>query len=323
MSHYGSQSHPVEALSAFLDQEIGAAEREEIESHLVACPGCRALLEDLRRLDAAVGAEVAPPVPAGLARRIRSRLGAAPEKPPRRVWSSWLGPLPLAAAASLIVVGALWLLSRAPASPGEESAMARNDAVKDIAPPAPRDADSKKLETRQEVRSRVAESKVAPVAEPDQAESAGAPAPHERSHSDSRDQPEAKQFAEGGAVAKSSQAGDAAVGRAAPGAVAAMPLATGARAWPIAIEAPPYHVVLTAEDAMVVSQGEWTCAVPIDAADGRRLARIAGSPAPAAPGGASATPTARALSPAAEAALDLIRERYRAPIEERCGPPPR
>ena len=199
--------------------------------------------------------------------------------------------------------------------------MARNDATKDVAPPAPRDAESKKMESREDLRSRVAAPKVAPAAKPDRAESAGAPAAHERALTDSREQPEAKQFAEGGAVAKSNEAG-AAAARAAPGAVAAMPLATGARAWPIAIEAPPYHVVLTAEDAMVVSQGEWTCAVPIDPADGRRLARIAASPAAAAPGGASATPTARALSPAAEAALDLIRVRYRAPIEERCGPPP-
>jgi len=346
MSHDGSRSHPVEALSAFLDQEIGAAERKEIEAHLLACPGCRALLEDLRRLDAAVGAEVAPPVPAGLAGRIRSRLGAAgaadaargvtatvsaaaPEMPPRARWSSRIRPLPLAAAASLVVVCALWILSpsrspapsQAPASAGEERAMARNDAARDVAAPAPRDAESKKMESQEELRSRVA-AKVAPAAKPDRAESAGAPAVQERVLGDTRDQPEAKQFAEGGAVAKSNEAG-AAAGRAAPGAVAAMPLATGARAWPIAIEAPPYHVVLTAEDAMVVSQGEWTCAVPIDPADGRRLARIAASPAPAAPGGASATSAARALSPAAEAALDLIRDRYRAPIERRCGPPPR
>jgi hypothetical protein len=111
---------------------------------------------------------------------------------------------------------------------------------------------------------------------------------------------------------------------------------------------------------MIVSQGAWTCAVAIDAVDGRRLIRMAraetalylsapatasaaprGAPPPAsdgttksaakqtAPATAAAPPAppgettgetmaARALSPAGETALQLIRGRYRAQIEEHC-----
>jgi hypothetical protein len=398
MTQEGSHPHPVEALSAFLDREIEGPGRAEIEAHLEACPGCRALLEDLRRLDAAVGAEAAPPVPAGLARRIRARLGAAAVpgtgaadagaadggvadagaidaavaavlKPPRTRWSAWFGPLPLAAAASLMVVAALWLMrpdrptapSSPPAPAGDERTMARNDAEKDFAPAPPSDEGKNKTSSLQEARPLEKESRPqgqprvsAPKnAAPRAAPEAAAPAP-----SGERDQPAVHEVEEGNAIAPSSRLEAGATAAVAPGASAGGPGDLRDESWPVRIEAPPYHVVLTADNKMIVSQGAWTCAVALDPADGHRLVRMAraetalylsapatasatppGAPSPdgatksatrqtasssaaaprPTPGEApQATPAARPLTSAGEAALQLIRGRYRAQIEEHC-----
>lgn len=102
--------HPEEALSAYLDGELEPAERTAIEEHLRSCVACAGLLEDLRRLDAAAAEELPPPVPADLAGRISKRL--APQRVvemPRRRWTlkQWVGPIPLAAAATLAAVAVL------------------------------------------------------------------------------------------------------------------------------------------------------------------------------------------------------------------------
>ena len=396
MTQERSSSHPVEALSAYLDREIEAPGRVEIEAHLESCPGCRALLEDLRRLDAAVGAEVAPPVPAGLARRIRSRLGpadagaAAVPKPPRPRRSGWFGPLPLAAAASLVVVGALWLLSpersTAPSSPpppaADERTMARNDAEKDFAPAPPpaangpaarpsaageaKSSPSSQQEPtplEQEARPRTQPG----VAAPKIAAPRVQPEPRAQAPAGDRDRPAMRQVEAGNAAAPSSRLETGVTTAAAPGASAAAPGASAgapgdfrAGSWPVRIEAPPYHVLLTSENEMIVNRGASTCAVAIDPADGRRLVRMAraesalylSAPATASAAPADAPPSpdgatksaaketapasaaaprpapgaeapgqataARALSPAGEAALQLIRGRYRAQIEEHC-----
>jgi Putative zinc-finger len=338
MSHDGSQPHPVEALSAFLDQETGAAERAEIETHLLTCPGCRALLEDLRRLDAA--AEVGPPVPADLARRIRSRLGAAgaadadpgvtaaasataPPKPPGRRWSAWIGPLPLAAAASLIVGGALWLLSpyRSSAPSGaresahEERTLARNDPTRKdvvpIAPPggggkasmdtlqesAPRDVEvqksgsaSRETRERQESGDAGAATPWAPSPDaPPAAKSMRAARAQAAAPDDSLDQP----------------AGGTPGGESAPADQDQADRATGGeRSWPVWIDARPFRVVLNSETAMVVSQGSMTCAVSIDPADGRRLIHLAAAErstlVAAAPSAGAPTPPSAAAPPAAQ-----------------------
>jgi hypothetical protein len=325
--------------------------------------------------------------------------------PGHRRWSAWLGPLPIAAAASLIVVSALWLLrpdrstapsvppaaaslpapANPPAAAGDERTMARNDAGKDFAPapppaanqpaasPSP-DGEGKastdslqetaplEKESRRQAQPRVPEPKIgAPRVAPEPR----APEPREQAPSDKRDQPAMSQIAAGDTNAMSNrlEAGPAAA--TAPEANAGGPADFRAGSWPVRIEAPPYHVLLTAENEMIVSQAAWTCAVAIDPADGRRLVRMAraetalylsapatasaatgGAPPPSpdgatksaatgsaaketAPSSAAAPPSpspappgerpaARALSPAGEAALRLIRGRYRAQIEEHC-----
>jgi len=42
--------HPEEQLSAYLDGELGEAERVQIESHLETCPTCQSLLHELMEL---------------------------------------------------------------------------------------------------------------------------------------------------------------------------------------------------------------------------------------------------------------------------------
>lgn len=122
----------VEALSALVDGEA-----PEWEPHVAACRSCRSRVEDLRTVQAAVGA----PVDGGAAdrrdRAIAAAMSAAPEarRPPsvqgRR--SRWLAPASIAAA-FLLVVGAAALLTR-PSPSGEPAAVAGR-ALQESAPPS-------------------------------------------------------------------------------------------------------------------------------------------------------------------------------------------
>lgn len=81
-----------ERLSAWLDGELAAEERQQVAAHLEVCPGCQGELALLTRLDAALGTLEAP-APAQLPERMLARL-----RPRRRYW--WQS---LAMAASLIL----------------------------------------------------------------------------------------------------------------------------------------------------------------------------------------------------------------------------
>ena len=61
--------HPNEdAIHAYVDGSLGAAERTEIDRHVVSCASCRQLLEDLREI-------------------LRATRALEPREPPVRVWS--------------------------------------------------------------------------------------------------------------------------------------------------------------------------------------------------------------------------------------------
>jgi anti-sigma factor (TIGR02949 family) len=81
-----------ERLSAWLDGELAAEERQEIAAHLEVCPGCQEEMAMFSRLDAALGTLEAP-IPVELTQRVLDRL-----HPRRRYW--WQS---LAMAASLIL----------------------------------------------------------------------------------------------------------------------------------------------------------------------------------------------------------------------------
>ena len=71
----GSMSHREadELLGAYALDAVDAAERAEVEAHLASCPRCRAELDELRQVAAAVGTAVVRP-PEGLWSQIAGAL---------------------------------------------------------------------------------------------------------------------------------------------------------------------------------------------------------------------------------------------------------
>lgn len=60
-------------VTAYVDGALPASERESLEAHLAACPRCQDQLDAERTLAGAVRALPPPPVPHGLAARVRRR----------------------------------------------------------------------------------------------------------------------------------------------------------------------------------------------------------------------------------------------------------
>ena len=82
-----------ENLSAWLDGEVPEGLHQRLADHVAGCPACRAELDVLERLDAALaGLEV--PVPQGLAAKVNQRL-------PRPAASPWVQSLALAVCLAL------------------------------------------------------------------------------------------------------------------------------------------------------------------------------------------------------------------------------
>jgi hypothetical protein len=120
-------AHVLELLSVYLDGELSAAARSEVEAHLRGCPGCARHLEELAAVDAAAR-ELPVPAPPGyfdaLPARVRARLPAPRRRTPP-VWA-W------AAAAGLALAALAPLLFRQTASPLPEAA-----PTEETASPAP------------------------------------------------------------------------------------------------------------------------------------------------------------------------------------------
>lgn len=88
-----------EALDAFLDGELDAAEESALQGHLDRCPACERELEDLRDWHGTISGALASeePDPAAVAESRRCILAALPASMPRRV--------PLARIAALLAIG--------------------------------------------------------------------------------------------------------------------------------------------------------------------------------------------------------------------------
>ncbi len=116
-------------LIAYMDGRATTAERAEVESHVADCAGCRARVEEFRRLwsvlDEAPGIEVSPAFDA----RLRGRIAAEP----RTGWLGWFVPQPrLALAMTLLVALAAWIATLPPAPSNHNSELAQEEEFKMI-----------------------------------------------------------------------------------------------------------------------------------------------------------------------------------------------
>jgi len=120
-------------LSAYLDHDLGAAERAALDAHLAACPHCAADLEDLRDAVDLLRRLPDPEPPAFLATRVMARIAAGETRVPS--WRRWLEPLgtPLVGATLAAAAAALAVFSFATPDAGTESRLARAESA-----PAPR-----------------------------------------------------------------------------------------------------------------------------------------------------------------------------------------
>ena len=146
----------VELISASLDGELTAEEQTALDEHIVCCPACSALLEDLRALHAAASDWEDIPAPAGFTEAVMSAIAAqaAPKSPdnvipfaPRKAMGSHWKKWGLSAAAiAIVVLGAVSAPSltgnfahKAAAPESADMAYARNDnaaeAVMDMVAP--------------------------------------------------------------------------------------------------------------------------------------------------------------------------------------------
>jgi len=63
----------------YQEDKLSPAQREEVETHLAGCAGCRAFVRRLQQLDAALSASVkVPALSANFDQRLRERIQAAP-----------------------------------------------------------------------------------------------------------------------------------------------------------------------------------------------------------------------------------------------------
>ena len=96
----------IEALSALVDDELGASDRVALDAHVAGCAICAPVLAEFRQLrtgfsalaDVAPGVDIAPLVD----RRIAAAAGVSKPKPRPRRWHLWqIAPAALGGALSL------------------------------------------------------------------------------------------------------------------------------------------------------------------------------------------------------------------------------
>lgn len=98
-------------LSACLDGELPETATQEIEEHLRVCAGCNAALDQLRKADSLLDADVPPPVPHGFADRVMSAANAGEPKPTPATVPLWPSLLRIAAAVLIGLGFGGWMAS--------------------------------------------------------------------------------------------------------------------------------------------------------------------------------------------------------------------
>ena len=102
-----------EALSAYLDGELGEEERSRLQEHLRDCAPCAALLADLELMARAGAAEEVPPLPEEMSARIMAHIPRGVVERRRH----WIHRVPMAAAASLAAAAVIWVVFQDAPSP--------------------------------------------------------------------------------------------------------------------------------------------------------------------------------------------------------------
>ena len=103
MSAQGPGCDPL-LVTGYVDGALTAADRPVVEAHIASCPACRAQADQERALAGALRALPAPPLPHGLASRVRRR-SRKPITLRRRVWVPGLAAM---------LVMALWVRVSSP-----------------------------------------------------------------------------------------------------------------------------------------------------------------------------------------------------------------
>jgi hypothetical protein len=97
-------------ISNYIDGEVDAARRSEMDEHFKVCKRCASVLAGTRNVVALYGDERMLEVPAGFGHRLEKRLARNGSGREQR-WSSWSAWLVLAAALVLIAAGVLLMNS--------------------------------------------------------------------------------------------------------------------------------------------------------------------------------------------------------------------
>ena len=122
-------AHVLDRLSLYLDGELAAAARTEVEAHLRGCSACARHLEELAAVDMAAR-ELPVPAPAGYFESLPARVRARLPVPRRRTAPVWVW----AAAAGVALAALTPLLFRPTSSPVPE-AMRTEETARVAAPP--------------------------------------------------------------------------------------------------------------------------------------------------------------------------------------------
>jgi hypothetical protein len=139
-----------EDFSAYLDGEMSAEARAQIEAHLGVCADCLRELDTLKRVDDSYQKLERIAAPAGFEAGVREavRSGRMPSAAGHRPVPRWMGPIvAMAAAAAVLIVGVLVLESRQTAPAGIQLASAPAETKESATPLSEAAAAAKRAET--------------------------------------------------------------------------------------------------------------------------------------------------------------------------------
>ena len=111
MANTNDHSTWTDRLSEYVDDELAAADRREIDAHLASCAGCRALIEELRAVARRADSLPDRPPASNLWPGIATRIAAPASRWTRRV-SFTLPQLAAAAVALMVLSGSMVWMAR-------------------------------------------------------------------------------------------------------------------------------------------------------------------------------------------------------------------